>query len=243
MNLRQPLWLISLGNLLGLACIGIGLTAVAQGWAAWQWLLLWPFFHLLNALMLSVGLHRYFSHAAFKTSKFWHKFMAWYSVVLLSGSPLGWASAHTTHHVYSDTDRDPHDTRWSYLLWKGYRKVPLVMKRMKHIVDDPDLAFVHRYGMALWIAFVVILLAINWKLFVFGYGMGLGSAHFVGALIQVTSHKDGRARDLPWMEFLFPAAGEWLHGTHHDHPGAKNLSSKWWQFDMGYWFIRLIEKR
>lgn len=235
--------MISIGHLLGLACMALGITALALGWAAWQWILLWPVFHVLDSLMLSVGLHRYFSHAAFKTSRFWHRFMTWYSVLLLNGSPLGWATAHITHHVHSDTDRDPHLAVPSYLIWKRYRNVPMIKKRLRKLASDPDIAFVHRYGQLLWVAFAIITLAISWKLFVFGYGMALGSVHLIGGLHQVISHKNNAPRDLPWLEFLLPAMGEWMHKNHHDHGGRKDMRFAWWHLDLGYLFIRLIEKK
>lgn len=243
MNFRQPLWMISIGHLLGIACMVLGITAVFQGLASPLWLLLWPFFHILDSLMLSVGLHRYFSHGAFKVGKFWHKFMVWYSVLLLNGSPQGWATAHLTHHIHSDTDRDPHLAVPSYLIWKRYRNVPMYKGRLRKFKGDRDLAFVHRYGMALWLAFAVITLLISWKLFVFGYGMALGSVHVIGALHQVISHKDNKPRNLPWLEFVLPAMGEWMHATHHKYGGRKDMRTAWWHLDLGYWFIRLIEKR
>lgn len=239
----QPLWFISIGHLIGLACIVLGLFSVVTGTAAWQWLLLWPVFHVFNSLMLSVGLHRYFAHKSFKTSPFWHKVMSYWSILLMNGSPLGWATAHIAHHIHSDTDLDPHLAVPSYLLWKRYRNVPMPVKLVRRWIGDEDVVIAHRYGILLWLLFSAVMVAISWKLFVFGYGMALGSVHLIGGLHQVFSHKNDRARDMPWLEFVLPAMGEWMHGTHHDYPGRKDMRTRWWHVDLGYLFIRLIERK
>jgi stearoyl-CoA desaturase (delta-9 desaturase) len=236
----QPLWMIPMGYYAGLAGIALGLGLVMAGEAPAWWLLVWLAFHVLGSLMLSVGLHRYFSHGAFRTTRFWHNFMALYSVLLLNGSPQGWAAAHNTHHRWSDTDRDPHFASWHYLFDKRYRDVPMVMWRVKQLAGDRSVVFVHRHGVALWLFAVVSMLAWLPTFFLFAYLMPLGSTHLIGAIHQVTSHRGGAPRDLPWLEFIFPACGEWLHKTHHDHPGWADFRTKWWHLDLGAAFIRMI---
>ena len=237
---KQPLWMISVGHLVGLASIVLGLSLVASGAASAWWLLLWPPFHLLGSLMLSVGLHRYFSHGAFRTTRAWHNFMALYSVLLLNGSPHGWAAAHNTHHVHSDTDRDPHIAGWTYLVWKRYRDVPMVSRGVRRLAGDRMLAFVHRNGLWLWMAFTATMLIVSPELYLFAYLMPLGSVHLIGAMHQVTSHRNGAPRDIWWMELVLPACGEWLHRTHHDHASWPDFRTKWWHLDLGAAFIRFI---
>lgn len=237
---KQPLWMISMGHLVGLAAMALGLALVGAGSVSAWWLALWPPLHLLGSLMLSVGLHRYFSHKSFQTTRAWHSFMALYSVLLLNGSPHGWAAAHTTHHVHSDTDRDPHIADWTYLVWKRYRRVPMVSRGVRRLAGDGMLAFVHRNGLWLWLAFTAVVLAISPTLYLFAYLMPLGSVHLIGAAHQVTSHRAGAPRNLAWLEFVLPACGEWLHKTHHDHAGRADLRTKWWHLDLGAVFINAI---
>lgn len=237
---KQPLWMIPFGYYIGLLSIALGTLLVATGVVSAWWLLVWAGLHVLGSLMLSVGLHRYFSHGAFKTSPFWHRFMAYYSVLLLNGSPQGWAAAHNTHHEFSDTNRDPHFASWRYLYNKRYRNVPMVKWRLKQLAGDETLAFVHRYGLMLWVAAVALMLIISPLFLLFGYLMPLGSTHLIGAIHQITSHRNGAPRNLPWLEFIFPACGEWLHKTHHDYPGRASFRTKSWHPDLGAVFIRLI---
>ncbi len=234
-------WHVGFGYLIGLAGIAVGLWLVASGEVSAWWLLLWPIVHHFNTMIVSAGLHRYFTHGAFKTTPFWHKFMAYYSVTMLYGSPYAWTTAHTTHHVHSDTDLDPHEVNWRYVLFKQFRSVPMVMGRFKSVVGDPTLDFVHRYWFALWFAFAAALFAISPTVFIFGYLMPMGTAQAFGVVHQLLSHRrEGGARDLPLLEFIFPTGGEWQHKTHHDHPGRASFRTRWWHLDMGAVFIKFI---
>lgn len=240
MTARQPMWMISIGHLLGITSICLGIYLVATNVVSAWWFLLWLPTHLFGSLMTTVGLHRYFSHGAFKTSKFWHNVMGIYSVMLLNGSPYGWSTAHIAHHIYSDTDNDPHLVNWHYLIWKKYKMVRMPKRRLRYLIGDPVLDFVHRYGMVMWVVAVTILALFSWKVLLFGYLMALGSVHLIGGIHQVTSHIGGGPRNLPWMEFILPACGEWHHLTHHEKQSASDLRSKWWHLDLGALFIKAI---
>lgn len=232
--------MISVGHLAGLAGIVLGLWLVAYGAVSAWWLLAWPPLHVVGSLVLSVGLHRYFSHRSFKTTRFWHNFMAFYSTLLLNGSPHGWAAAHNAHHVYSDTDKDPHIANWTYLVWKRYRKSPIPRRGLRGLVGDPVCAFVHRTGLWLWLAFTAAMLLVSPKLYLFAYLMPLGSVHLIGALHQVTSHNSRGPRDIWWLELILPACGEWLHKTHHEHPRWSDFKTEHHHLDLGSRFIELI---
>ncbi len=241
---KQPLWIIPFGHYLGNISILIGLYLIIANIVPGYYLLVWLLFHVFGSLMLSVGLHRYFAHGSFKTSKFWHTVMAYYSVILLNGSPQGWAAAHNTHHKYSDTERDPHYANWHYIYNKKYRQVPVVLWRVKALTGDKTLEFIHRYGLVLWLLFVLTLVVISPTILLFAYLMPLGSTHLIGAIHQITSHRGTNGpRDLAWLEFLLPACGEWLHKTHHDYPRRNDFRTKWWHFDLGALFIKCIRSK
>lgn len=241
MTLRTPDWFVPFGNLLGLTSLLVGAALIAAGTASAWWLVLVLLVHLWNTLMTSAGLHRYFSHAAFKTSRFWHWGMVLYSPLLMLGSALAWSVIHIQHHVHSDTARDSHYTHWSYIFWKQYRKQPLITKRMKRLLNDPAVVFAHRWGLAVWLAWVVALGLVSWKVLLFGYLMPLGITHLIGGIHQVISHKGGAPRNLPWLEYVLPAGGEWNHGVHH-RTGRRDLRTAWWHLDLGYQFIKLIQR-
>ena len=57
---------------------------------------------------VTVGLHRYFSHRAFKTSRWFQFVLGWVGTAAGQRGPLWWAAHHRRHHSHSDTDADVH---------------------------------------------------------------------------------------------------------------------------------------
>jgi len=71
---------------------------------------------------VNVALHRYYSHQAFKTTKFKERILLVSSIFTSLGSPAMWCSVHRMHHAHSDTAKDPHNPRL-YGLLCGQRKI------------------------------------------------------------------------------------------------------------------------
>lgn len=239
--MKQTKWMLTVGHVGGCLGIVLGLFLVFYDIISWYWLLPWPIIHIWNTIVITSGLHRYFCHASYKTTRFWHNVFAYYSVVLLYGSPYAWSVIHTTHHVYSDTSRDSHYATWKYLFTKQFKDVPMLKHRLKHLVGDPTLNIVHRYGMLLWVIFVVAFLLVSPIAFLYLYVMPLGSAHLVGAIHQLTSHYGKQPRNLAILEYVLPISGEWIHKNHHDKWNTPSFRSKWWHLDIGAGFINLIK--
>jgi len=59
-------------------------------------------------ISIGVGLHRLWSHGAFKTTKWIEFILMVISSGSLQGPVLAWVSDHKLHHAFSDTDKDPH---------------------------------------------------------------------------------------------------------------------------------------
>lgn len=233
---KLPIWTIPLAHWTGLAGAAGAVFLLAQGASAW-WLLAWAAGHWLGGVIVSVALHRYFTHGAFTTSKTWRVVLALITPLAFQGSALDWSTAHQTHHTQSDTAGDPHITAWHYLWFKRYRDVPMETWRMRQLLaEDRLLGYVHRYALVIVLVYATVLWLIHPMLLLFGYLAPLGSVHFVGAVHQVSSHRGGEPHDWPWLEWVLPAAGEWNHHHHHAHPRDPRLG----RFDYGWWFIRWI---
>lgn len=237
---KLPLWTIAIGNLMGLFGLALGATLVALGYVSPTCLLMWAGGHLVFSLLTSVGLHRYFAHSAFKTSRFWHNVLTFGAPLLLLGSPIDWAVTHLAHHKYSDTDRDPHIEHWTYIFWKRYRAAPVDTRQLRRLVKDPSIRWVHRNDAYIWLLAAVVICMLPWQVVLFGYLMPLGSVHLIGAVHLVWNHGSGSARDWPLLEYVLPASGEWNHLTHHRHWGRADMRNAWWHLDLGALLIRRI---
>jgi stearoyl-CoA desaturase (delta-9 desaturase) len=243
---KQRMWMFPAAQWLGLLSGAYAIWLLTGGASLW-WLLAWAVGHTFGGIAVSAGLHRYFTHGAFQTTRFWHNILALYATLTVQDSPVAWAGVHTTHHVHSDKPGDPHYTGFAYLLRKHYLSVPLKMRRVRQVIQDPTVRFVHRNAVLIIAAWISLLLLVGLLTgtgvlpLVFGYLAPLGSTQTFGAIHQVTSHRGGNgAKDMPWMEWILPAAGEWMHKHHHDHPRDPRMGTKWWNLDYGYWFICLI---
>lgn len=64
-------------------------------------------------ICMSVCLHRYASHAAFKCSETTRLFLMVLGCSANQGGPIWWASQHRCHHKYCDVPRDPHSQQVS----------------------------------------------------------------------------------------------------------------------------------
>jgi stearoyl-CoA desaturase (Delta-9 desaturase) len=62
----------------------------------------------LSMVGMSVGLHRYFAHRAFKTSEPVRNTLAVLGCMAAQGPVLSWVAVHRRHHEYSDVAGDPH---------------------------------------------------------------------------------------------------------------------------------------
>src|SRR6185436_13141941 len=86
---------------------------------AWGWGLSWVdvtiglVFYLVSGLGVSVGLHRYLTHGAFKASRWLRITLAVAGSLALEGSVVQWVADHRRHHAFADREGDPHSP-WRY---------------------------------------------------------------------------------------------------------------------------------
>lgn len=78
---------------------------------------------VLIGVGMSVCLHRYFSHQAFKTTRAFQFVLGIIACLAYQAGPLWWAGKHNRHHRHCDKEEDPHSMLqsrsffYSYLYW------------------------------------------------------------------------------------------------------------------------------
>jgi stearoyl-CoA desaturase (delta-9 desaturase) len=86
---------------------------------AWGWGLNWhdiviaAVFYWVSGLGITVGYHRYFTHASFKAKPGLRVALAIAGSMALEGPVVTWVADHRRHHKYSDKEGDPHSP-WRY---------------------------------------------------------------------------------------------------------------------------------
>lgn len=215
----------------------------------------------------SVFLHRYAAHGVFTMSRFWEKMFFIGSFITQGASYISapaYGIMHRMHHAHTDTEHDPHSPANSSnvftLMWdtrNNYRDI----YTEKSVIPDKykkDLPlwkafdrFAHSWITKLtWILLYILLytlLATEWWMYLFlPLTMAMGA--FQGVAVNWWAHKFGyenykmsnTSKNILPFDFLF--WGEAYHNNHHKHPSNADNAHRWFEWDMGYRTMLLLQR-
>jgi len=209
---------------------------------------------------VTIFLHRHQAHRALEVhAVVSHFFRAW--LWLTTGMVTKeWAAVHRKHHAKCETADDPHSPQVlgiNRVLWRGvFLYVDEAgradtVERYGHGTPDDWLerSIYSRYrflgltltGLADVVLFGIVpglsifLIQIAWIPF-WAAGVINGIGHYWGYRHWATP--DASTNIVPWGILI---GGEELHNNHHAYPTSARLSSKWYEFDIGWLYIRLLE--
>ncbi|CAB4122165.1 OLE1 Fatty-acid desaturase [uncultured Caudovirales phage] len=250
--IKQNKWRILLGIIYASAILGIGL-AIA-GMASLWWLLAGLVTSKIVQLIgHSIGLHRFFSHKSFDTTKTWENVMAWVSILLGIGSPIQYARNHRFHHRTSDTKDDIHSSHFdgristALGLW-AFHDVSWFMTKgteaTRDLMSNPTLRFINKHYYPIWYSLIAITLLIDWRITL--YLLMLPSFIFhleVNGMVNTACHIWGYrnfetkdySRNLKWVAYWM--MGEGYHNNHHARPHLWDCGVKEDEWDGSAWFI------
>ncbi|MBK8161937.1 MAG: transposase [Gammaproteobacteria bacterium] len=221
---------------------------------------------LLAALVLThvtiagvtIYLHRHQAHRALElhpvVSHFF-RFWLWLTTGMVTKE---WVAIHRKHHAKCETAEDPHSPQV-----RGIKKVLLEGAEL-YKAESANRETLDKYGHgtpADWIERrlytphsalgIGLMLLIDLLLFgiagiaVWGIQM-LWIPVFAAGIINGLGHwwgyrnyevPDASTNIVPWGILI---GGEELHNNHHTFASSARLSSKWWEFDIGWLYIRLL---
>ncbi len=169
-----------------------------------------------------------------------------------------WVAIHRKHHAKVETEDDPHSpmTRGiDTVMWKGaelYRTEAKNAETLaKYGLGTPD-DWIERnlYTRFSWQG-VGLMLAVNLVLFgplgatiwavqmmwipFWAAGVINGIGHYWG--YRNFASADTSTNIVPWGLVI---GGEELHNNHHAYGSSAKFSSRWWEFDLGWAYIRLL---
>jgi stearoyl-CoA desaturase (delta-9 desaturase) len=207
---------------------------------------------------VTVYLHRCQAHRALDLHPIAsHFFRAW--LWLTTGMVTGeWASIHRKHHAKCETEDDPHSPQTRGLakvMWQGaelYRteaKNPETLRKFSHGTPDDwlernvyakhavlgvslmmiiDISLFGAIGLTVW------AVQMAWIPF-WAAGVVNGLGHFWG--YRNFNCEDASTNLVPWGILI---GGEELHNNHHTYATSAKLSNKWYEFDIGWMYIRIM---
>ncbi|WP_438307628.1 DesA family fatty acid desaturase [Burkholderia pseudomallei] len=207
---------------------------------------------------VTVYLHRCQAHRALDLHPIMsHFFRAW--LWMTTGMLTGqWAAIHRKHHAKCETEEDPHSPQtrgiWKVLLegaelyraeakneetmrkyghgtpndWlerNVYSKYPILGVSLMMVID---VALFGLVGLTVWAVQMV------WIPF-WAAGVVNGLGHFWG--YRNFNAADASTNLFPWGIVI---GGEELHNNHHTFATSAKLSNKWYEFDIGWMYIRIM---
>jgi len=240
-----------------LALIHLGaLLALLPGTFSWSAVGVALFLHwVTGGLGITLGLHRLAAHRSFETPKWLEYFLIFCAGLACQGGVIDWVGLHRQHHKFSDTPDDPHDSNkgfhWSHWQWMIYhipadREIP---RYTKDIADDPFYRFIQKYFVPIQVALGFLLFALGgWPFVVWGLFVRLVAMFHCTWFVNSATHKfgyrtfdsDDRSRNCWWVALM--TYGEGWHNNHHAHQHSARHGLKWWEIDVTWMTIWLLQK-
>jgi len=207
---------------------------------------------------VTLYLHRSQAHRAVEFHPVVAHFMRFWLWLTTGMVTKQWVAIHRKHHRFSDVDGDPHSPRVF-----GIQRVFFKGAGLYHLASK-DKVMVDTYGVGTpddWVERnvysahsrlgIMLMLLVNLTLFglwgwlVWGIQMiwiPLWAAGVVNGIGHWWGYRNGETKDCsrnisPWGIII---GGEELHNNHHLSPASARLSKNWWEFDIGWMYIKLL---
>jgi stearoyl-CoA desaturase (Delta-9 desaturase) len=220
--------------------------------------------HHINTLSFSLYLHRHWAHRSIKLHKslvYFFEFWLWFVSGALDPET---GNVHRQHHKESDTPNDPHSpsflgikqTLFEIPIAKSCQSItrcliyPFVENETYHKEYPEKFKFGWKYpniGMLGFLFLSIILFGLKFGIIFFianifliwvtQITVGWGVFHLFGYTNY--DNKDTSKNVFPLSIFF---VGEELHNNHHRTPGSAKFSKKWFEFDVGYMYIKILNK-
>ena len=212
----------------------------------------------ITIVCVTVYLHRGQAHRGLIFNPILSHFMRFWLWLTTGMTTKQWVAVHRKHHQNTDVEGDPHSPH-VFGIWK------LVFGGVKYYNQaGSDAVMVMKYGAGTpkdWIERklytphhkigILLMLVIDLLLFgscgflVWGVQMlwiPFWAAGFINGIGHWWGYRNGETKDhsrnvVPWGILI---GGEELHNNHHLDPANPKLSRRWFEFDIGWFYIQLF---
>jgi len=213
---------------------------------------------VVGSLGVGLGWHRLLTHRSFKAPKWIEYITSIFATMSMQDPPDKWVATHRMHHAFTDTDKDPHSIRpgflWAQIGWVVWgtaqdHDAATMKKYVPDLLKDRGHRLISRYFYVPIIVSAFIFFAIGgWQMVVWGVFarvvVGWHTTWFVNSLAHMYGKRPHYTGDLStnnWFVAIL-TFGEGWHNSHHMWPTSARHGLKWYQFDMNWITIRLLEK-
>lgn len=247
--------------LLHVAC----LLVFVVGWS-WTAVAVAAGLYFVRMFAITGFYHRYFSHRAFKTNRFWQFLFAVAGNASVQRGPLWWAAHHRHHHRFADQAEDVHSPFqrgfwWSHMGWfMSKENFPTKRSYVKDWLKYPELVWINRFD-----TFIPVLLAVSLfglgevlaatlpelntngpQMVVWGFVISTVALFHATFTINSLDHMIGSrrydtsdtSRNNPVLALI--TLGEGWHNNHHHYSVSARQGFFWWELDITYYLLRIM---
>ncbi|NJN32328.1 MAG: acyl-CoA desaturase [Synechococcales cyanobacterium RM1_1_8] len=236
------------------------LAFTAPWFFRWDSLALGIFLYwLTGSVGICLGYHRLLTHRSLRLPQWLEYIIVTIGVLALQGGPVFWVGTHRMHHAYTeDGQRDPYAASrgfwWSHVLWLLYPHGD-TFNRQAHqrfvprIHRDRYYRWLETYFLVPQILLAGLLWAVGgWSYVIYGIAVRCVFLWHCTWFVNSATHFWGYQRfeipdssaNLWWVGIL--AHGEGWHNNHHAAPNVARSGLTWWEVDVTWWFILLLER-
>jgi stearoyl-CoA desaturase (delta-9 desaturase) len=217
----------------------------------YHWLLAFCVYFITGCFGMTMTYHRFLSHNSWKAPKWYEYFGTLCGTYGLTGSSIGWVAIHKEHHHHTDNEKDPHSPEhkgFFRVQWLSMFETPNPRYVIK-LIRDPIHMFLHKWYFLLHLGIATTWYFIDPMLLLSAYlipAMFLWNAgSFINTLTHTFGYRNWDTKDnstnIPFLGIFM--WGEGWHNNHHYDPQNNSFKSKWWEFDIGHQFIKLLSKK
>src|SRR5216683_3224335 len=210
-----------------------------------------------GSLGVGMGYHRLLTHRGYKTPKWVEYFLTTCATLSLEGGPIFWVATHRVHHQNTDKEGDPHSPKdgglWAHMGWiltgrTMHNNSAELLPYVPELRKDKFHTWISRWH---WVPIVVlgaiILVAGGWQYVLWGIFfrtvIGLHSTWLVNSATHMWGTRRFPTRDTSrnsfWVALL--TFGEGWHNNHHAHPQSARHGLAWYELDLNWWGIRVMQ--
>ena len=212
----------------------------------------------ITIICVTLYLHRGMTHRGIIFHPLLNHFMRFWLWLTTGMITKEWMAVHRAHHRFSDKDGDPHSpvVFGNYnILFRGVRYYNLALRRgldIEAYAPDAPSDWIernvytpyHHYGIVLLLIVNILLFGL-WGFLIWGIQMiwiPFWAAGIINGVGHWLGYRNGETRDcsrniVPWGIII---GGEELHNNHHLEPANPKLSKRWFEFDIGWVWLKIF---
>jgi stearoyl-CoA desaturase (delta-9 desaturase) len=241
-----------------LMCLGV----VWVGWSRTA-VIVALLLYLIRMFAITALYHRYFSHKAYNTNRFWQFVFGVVGNASVQRGPLWWAAHHRHHHRFTDQEQDVHSPSrhgfwWSHIGWLTSKtNFPTHYRYVADWARYPELRWLNRFDTVVPILLLLTLYISGEILKRFApqlethgmqlviWGFFISTVVLLHATVTINSfdHMYGSRRyntpDTSRNNALLAllTLGEGWHNNHHHYAVSTRQGFFWWEIDITYYLL------